>query len=179
MKQLLDDPIYRAYMKRAPANREPHNPAPAWQLWVETAEHKWLTKTYASYVDGWRAGVARYRLGDDFTLTSRRVFYAPPGEWYRVKVRRQKAYVNPSTGEVRTHDVQTRWRQTWFWDDLNLNWCGRCRRPVVWMPLFSFHHALKRLPAVTEEDNYRCIICGIRWIAQPDISQMVKMEPKP
>ena len=47
------------------------------------------------------------------------------------------------------------------------------------MPLFADHHALRRLPAVTDDDNFRCLICGIRWIAQPDISNMVKMEPKP
>jgi hypothetical protein len=179
MRTLLDDPVYRAYVKRVPPIPDKHNPLPAWQLWIETPEHKWLTKNFLTYADAWRVGVARYKTGCDFTLTSRRMFYAPPGEWYRVRTKRRTPYKNPHTGEVRTHDVVTRWRQTWYWPELDLNWCGRCRRPTYWMPLHDGHHALRRLPAISPDDNYRCLICGIRWIAQPDIAQMVKVEAKP
>ena len=106
--------------------------------------------------------------GYDPTITSRRVFYAPPGEWYNVKVR-----LNKPTPSGKTHRIETRWRQLFFWDT-GLEWCGRCRRPVYWMPLFADHHALKRYPAVSEEDNRRCTICGIRRVAMPPIVQMEK-----
>lgn len=175
MRSLLDDPIYRAYMKKSPPIPDRHNTSPRWQLWIETPEHKWLTRQYTTYADAWRVGVGRYRAGDDFTPTSRRVFYAPPGEWYNVRVKLTTPRKNPHTGEMTTHRVEERWRQTFTWPERDLNWCGRCRRPVYWMPLFTSHHALRQFPVVTDEDNFRCIICGIRWISQPDISQMVKV----
>lgn len=178
-RALLEDPVYRAYMKKVPPTQ--HNiSTPPWQMWIETPEHKWLTGLRNTYVDAWKVFVSQHRAGNDPTITSRRVFYAPPGEWYKVKVRGQRRPTpgDPSTVQLR---IETRWRQKWFATDygLDLHWCGRCRRPVYWMPLFSQHHALRRFPAVTEEDNYRCTICGIRWIAQPDIDQMVRIEAKP
>lgn len=177
IRALMDDPQYRAYMKRMPTTHPANTTGEPWQIWVETPAHTWLTKTYATYRDVWPVFLGRFRDPDkahDVTITSRRVFYAPPGEWYKVKVRLAKP-----TPSGTTHRIELRWRQTFHWDGYDLHWCGRCRRPSYWMPLFSNHHALRRLPAVSTEDNHRCIICGIRWITQPSIDQMVKMEAIP
>lgn len=174
MAALLEDTQYKGYLKRVPPAHQANNTGEPWQLWVETPDHKWLTRTYGSYADIWPVFVRQHRAGNDVTITSRRIFYAPPGEWYRVKVRKDRIVPGQPT-----HRIETRWRQTFFWEGADLHWCGRCRRPVYWMPLFSNHHALRRLPAVSDEDNMRCIICGIRWIATPDISQMTKLEVKP
>lgn len=181
MRALMDDPAFRAYMKRVPPAHPANKTGEPWQVWVETPSHTWLTGTYATYREVWPVFLGRFRdpsKAHDVTITSRRVFYAPPGEWYRVKVRKQRRPTpdNPATSHV---VVEHRWRQTFFWDGSDLHWCGRCRRPSYWMPLFTNHHALRRLPAVSTEDNYRCIICGIRWITQPDINQMMTMEVKP
>lgn len=173
MRALLEDPLYRAYVKRAPRAHQANATGEPWQLWVETGNHKWLTKTYHTYAEAWPVFVRQHRSGNDPTITSRRLFYAPPGEWYRVKVRRARQIPGQPT-----HNIEWRWRQLFFWPETDLHWCGRCRRPVFWMPLFSSHHALRRMPAVSEEDNYRCTICGIRWIANPSIEQMTKMEAK-
>jgi hypothetical protein len=179
MRTLMEDPTYRTYMKRVPpghtANRAGSgNP---WQLWVRVGGGtRWLTRTYPTYRDVWPTFVAKLKADDhDPTITSRRVFYAPPGEWYDQKVRKARRPTpdNPKPSHV---VVERRWRQLFFWDSVDLHWCGRCRRPVVWMPLFADHHALRRFPAVTDEDNYRCIICGIRWIAMPDIKHMDRIE---
>jgi hypothetical protein len=179
MAYLMEDPLFRAYMKRVPpahnANREGSgNP---WQLWVQTADHRWLTKCYPSYRAVWPIFVKRLRSTDDPTVTSRRVFYAPPGEWYDQKVRKPRRPTpdNPKTSQI---VVERRWRQTFHWDGYDLHWCGRCRRPSYWMPLFSNHHALRRQPVIAEDANMRCIICGVRWITQPSIEQMEKMEAK-
>jgi hypothetical protein len=157
MGALMEDPLFRSYMKRVPpahnANREGSgNP---WRLWVRSGT-KWLTKDYP---------------------TSRRVFYAPPGEWYDQKVRKPRRPTpdNPKTSQI---VVERRWRQLFFWEGYDLHWCGRCRRPSYWMPLFSNHHSLRRSPAIAEDANIRCIICGIRWCSMPDITQMERMEPK-
>lgn len=170
MASLLSDPIFRAYMKRVPPRHQANLTGEPWQLWVETADHKWLTRTYASYGDVWPVFVKQHRAGNDPTITSRRLFYAPPGEWYTVKVRLAKP-----TPSGTTHRIERRWRQTFHWDGYDLHWCGRCRRPVYWQPLHHQHHALRRQPAVADEDNVRCGICGIRWIALPSIDQMVRL----
>lgn len=176
IKELMSDPIYRAYMKKAPAP-DAHNPNPAWQLWVNPEGNRWLTATYQEYRDGWPMFVTQFKQGREVTLVSRRTFYAPPGEWRTVKVRLDRPRVNQTTGKVTTHRIEQRWRQTFKWDllDPRAEWCGRCRRPVQFRPLFETHHALKRFPVVSDEDNMRCPICGIRRTAQPHLDQMVRL----
>lgn len=177
IRTLMEDPLYRAYMKRIPPRHAANASGEPWQVWVETRDHRWRTGTFSTYPDVWRVFVKNLRDTDavhDVTITSRRLFYAPPGEWYRVRVKRDRP--TPS-GE--THRIETRWRQTFVWPERDLHWCGRCRRPVFWMPLFESHHALRRQPTVAPDDNFRCVICGIRWIATPDIAQMTKLEAKP
>ncbi len=181
MRSLMEDPIFRAYMKRVPPAYGVNVAGTPWQIWVETPAHKWLTQVYPTYRDVWPPFVRKLRdpeFTGDVTITSRRVFYAPPGKWYRVKVRRPRRPTpdNPATTKL---VIEPRWRQTFFWDGTDLHWCGRCRRPVYWMPLFANHHALRRMPAITEDDNVRCVLCGIRWITMPEVPQMVKMEAMP
>lgn len=168
MRDLMEDPAYRAYMKKVPPI--PPNPNPAWQIWV-SQDNRWLTGTFRTYQEVWPVFVKRYReRAGDPTITSRRTFYAPPGEWYKVKVKRSTP--TPTGG---THYIEERWRQTFTWPDAFAEWCGRCRRPVEFRPLFETHHALKRMPVVSDEDNIRCPICGIRRSAQPRLEHMVRL----
>lgn len=175
MRSLMRDPLYRAYMKRIPpahnANRA--GSGDPWQIWVNRGKGRWGTAFRETYADAWRVFVHHFRAEDDrdVSIISRRVFYAPPGEWYDQKVRRPRRPTpdNKATSHI---VIEPRWRQTWFWEGVDLHWCGRCRRPVYWQPLFPDHHALRRLPAVSEEDNYRCIICGVRWVTTPSIDRM-------
>jgi len=174
MRTLMEDATFRAYMKRVPKlprNLRTGNP---YQLWVNR-NGSWGTALKPTYAEAWKVFVHHYKASKDdhrdVTLVSRRVFFAPPGEWYRVKRRSERA----SARWV----LEWRWRQTFFWDGTDFAWCGRCRRPTFWQPLSEAHHALRKSPAIAEEDNYRCHICGIRYIATPTIEQMVKMEVKP
>lgn len=173
MRELMNDPVYRAYMKRVPP--VDFNPNPAFILWVDSGNNRWLTSTFQDYRAVWPVFVAQHKLGRDATITSRRTFYAPPGEWRRVKVKLATPRKNPHTGEVTTHRIEDQWRQTFTWPDWREEWCGRCRRPVQFVPLFETHHALRRFPVVSDEDNMRCPICGIRRSAQPPLSHMVKL----
>jgi hypothetical protein len=168
----MDDPIFRAYMKRVPPMAHALSHGEPWQLWIRRENGQWQTKRYATYREVWPVFIKLFRNSpeDDPTITSRRVFYAPPGEFYKVKVRRTKP--TPS-GE--THRIEERWRQTFFWEGTDVHWCGRCRRPVFWQALWPGHHAMKRQPTMATEDNMRCVICGIRWIGQPSIEGMVKL----
>lgn len=175
MRELMDDPIYRAYMKKVPPTD--FNPNPAYVLWVNVDNtNRWLTGTFQDYRSVWPEFVKRHRAGNyDATISSRRTFYAPPGEYRTVKVKLATPRTNPQTGVVTTHRVEQQWRQTFSWDDWRDEWCGRCRRPVSFRPLFETHHALSRWPVVSDEDNMRCPICGIRRSAQPPVSHMVRL----
>jgi hypothetical protein len=179
MHELMTDPVYRTYMKTMPPAHPANTHGKPWQLWLRRSDGVWMTKQYPTYREAWPVFVKHYRTmpdypGLDITVTSRRVFYAPPGEWYRVKVRRPRrpTPADPSTSHV---VIETRWRQTFHWDGVGLEWCGRCRRPTFWKALPSTHHALRRMPAVSTEDNERCVICGIRRVGQPHIDQMVRL----
>ena len=181
MRALMEDPLFRQYMKitpRLPSALRTGNP---YQLWVDRGG-KWGTTLRSSYADAWKVFVHHYKASRDdhrdVTLVSRRVFFAPPGEWYRVKTKVPRR-PTPDNKQNWQWKLDWRWRQLFFWDDTDLHWCGRCRRPVFWLPLFESHHALRKAPAIAEDDNIRCNICGIRWIAMPSAEQMVKMERKP
>lgn len=174
MRSLMDDAVYRAYMRKVP----PHHPANThgdpWQLWLRTSEGRWKTGRYPGYRDVWPTFTTALRSPQaaDVCIVSRRVWYAPPGKYekYRARVTDRKTQ---TTSIVE----RTRWVTTFAWD-ASLSWCGRCRRPSHWMPLFSDHHALKRQPAVTTLDNLRCVYCGVRWIAQPELSEMERIIPR-
>jgi len=181
MRVLMEDPLFRQYMKippRLPKNLRTGNP---YQIWVNR-DGNWGTALKPTYADAWKVFVHHYKASRDdhrdVTLVSRRVFFAPPGEWYRVKVKTSRR-PTPDDKSTWQWKLEWRWRQTFFWEGHEFAWCGRCRRPTYWQPLGETHHALRRSPAIAEEDNYRCHICGIRYIAMPGIDQMVKMERRP
>jgi hypothetical protein len=180
MRALMDDPIFRAYMKTPPRPLHALKTGNPWRVWVDRGSGRWATAEYPSYLAAWRTFVQKYRAdpSQDITIVSKRVFYAPPGEWYKVRVRKPR---RPTPDDKSTTKVviETRWRQKFLWDGVDLHWCGRCRRPVYWMPLFPDHHALRKSPAISDEDNYRCLICGIRWITTPLIEHMEKIEARP
>lgn len=175
IRTLMDDPIYREYMKRVPPVAHANTSGEPWQIWVRTEDGKWLTRTFATYRDVWPVFVKRFRDPStaDVTITSRRVFYGPPGEYYNVKVRRPRR-PTPDDASTTKVVVEQRWRKLMTWD-AGLEWCGRCRRPVYWQPLFANHHALKRFPTITDDENMRCTVCGIRWCATPALDQMVRL----
>jgi hypothetical protein len=172
----MDDPIFRAYMKRVPPALHANALGKPWQVWVDLGAGRWRTGTFSTYREVWPVFVKHFKADDhrDVTITSRRVFYAPPGEWYKVKVRKKRR-PTPDNPQPTHIVIEERWRQTFYWEDVRLEWCGRCRRPSHWMPLFADHHALRRFPTVAPDDNRRCVICGIRWIAQPPLDQMERL----
>lgn len=166
MHELLDDPIYRAYVKRVPQTTVKGRPLPAlttgnpWQIWARTNDGKWKTGQFATYRDAWLIVVKGIRNVNvaDVALVSRRVFFGPPGHWEKYHAR------NPRTG---VSEVYERWVIDYHWDT-GLEWCPRCRRPSMFRRLNPSHHALRRQPTLTDDDPFRCVFCGIRRAAFPD-----------
>ena len=180
IRDLLDDTIYRAYVRQVPARTVTYagvtRPHPAftfpgaWGVWARTEAGRWRTGTFDAYPDAWRTTVKAYRNPDiaDVALVSRRVFYGPPGEWYKVRVK-----VPPRQGQPATTRIEERWRVTFHWDS-GLEWCARCRRPSAFRNLTPDHHALRHAIAISEDNGGgRCVFCGIRSAALPDIDTLI------
>lgn len=175
MHELLDDPVYRAYVKRVPATTTTAvgitKPHPAltigdpWQVWVRTTAGVWKTGRFHTYREAWSMTVKAYRSpsAQDVALVSRRVFFGPPGHWKSYKAR------NPRTDKIELYE---RWVFDFHWD-FQFEWCPRCRRPTQFRKLHRTHHALKRQPALTTDDPFRCVFCGIRRAACPDVDTLV------
>lgn len=168
MRELLDDPAYRSYVRKVPFIPTNLRHGDPWQLWVRTVRGTWKTGQFPTYADAWRSTVQRVKRDPDaadVALVSKRVFYAPPGVWedYKVRVKQE--------GKKPRIEVRSRWVTTLTWD-IGLDWCGRCRRPSRFMPLSERHHAIRKMAVMSPEDNLRCMFCGIRWCALPDTDAM-------
>jgi len=160
MAELLRDPTFAAYMEHPPHSRHPGLLMPgAWRLWAVTTAGGWKTKLYDDYPQrelNTLLGDSRVR---DVAVTSRRVFFSPPGEWeeYKVKV------TTPTGPRI---ELRERWVPTFRWDR-GLSWCARCRRPSLFMNWSPDHHALRLQPALTDDAPARCYYCGIRYAGLP------------
>jgi hypothetical protein len=167
---LLDDPVYRAYMKTVPRGHFALSYGDPWQIWLRTERGRWRTGMFSKYADAWRVLVKNYRRRDDvadIVLVSRRLFYGPPGEWRKVRVRVPARGNQPASTRI-----EERWFPTFTWD-AGLEWCGRCRRPTTFRRLYPDHHALRRQPCLSIEDSdVRCMYCGIRAYVTPSVSTM-------
>lgn len=173
IRDLMDDPVYRSYMRTPPVTIG--NPSltfgQPWQIWVQTRDDRWKTGRFSTYPQAFNmmARAVKAPNASDVALVSRRVFFPPPGVWeqYKVKVRRRDGSVVIETRE--------RWVQTFIFDDIRFEWCPRCRRPTEFRWLHWTHHALRQQPCLTEDDPHRCMYCGIRRVAVPDINALVRM----
>lgn len=182
IRELLDDPVYRAYIRTPPNTYVIHsgtthtNPAltvgQPWQVWVNEGDDRWRTGKFDTYPRAFNTVVRAHKSGrfDDIALVSRRVFFGPPGEWQEYKVRVR----NPRDKTTRI-EIRERWVYTFHWDPV-FDWCGRCRRPTSFRHLHWTHHALRKQPCLTDDDPYRCMFCGIRRVALPDIDVMTRID---
>lgn len=136
---LLEDPVYRAYLKQIPRLSPNLVHGEPWVVWARTTDEpaRWAKKMCTTYREAW--GVLRDAMGrpdryNDVAIVSRRQLFAPPENFY--------------------------------WD-YPFHWCSRCRRPSMFA-YRPKHHALKNAPVVSEDpDDRRCFYCGMRSCAMP------------
>jgi hypothetical protein len=135
--ELMNDPIYRAWIKRVP--KLPVNVAHG-EPWMIVAKRtseapgaSWATKKMTVYADAYRR-VRRMSLTDEFedlAIVSRRMLFRPPMDF--------------------------------TWNTNRYSWCGRCRRPSTFRFAYS-HFALRGAPVLAELDIHRCYYCGAREV---------------
>lgn len=159
MAELLYVPVFREYMEAHPTSRNPGLMRPgAWWVWARTTEGAWKRGTFDDYGRAW--DVARRYLDKpviaDVAVVSKRVLFAPPGEWRKFRQRRPDG----------SSTIVERWVPTYTVPP-GLTWCARCRRPSVFRNWSATHHALKLQPALTTDEPFRCYYCGIRRAGLP------------
>jgi hypothetical protein len=135
---LLEDPLFRAYMKQVPDLSPNLAHGSPWAVWARTTDEpaRWRGGKFTTYRDAWTATVKAVRNTDryqDVALVSLRQFFPPP--------------------------------EGFHWD-YNFEWCSRCRRPS-YFAYRPRHHALRNAPVLTSEDALRCFYCGVRHCAMP------------
>lgn len=132
LRALLEDATFRRYMKTIPRPHPLMQHGNPWQVWVRTTEGRWRTGLYPDYASAWRTAIAQMRK--------------PEMVGDVCVTSRRVLFAQPENLEI----------------PRGLTWCPRCRRPSYWAALSRHHHALKNQPAVAEDENHRCMFCGIR-----------------
>lgn len=101
---------------------------------IHTHELKWkraLCSTYSEAVDKAEWALDQNSLFRDVSIISRRRIFKQPSWIYSL------------------------------YDDAFSRWCGRCRRPTLYLEYGHSHPALKDAPVIVEYQK-RCYFCGAR-----------------
>lgn len=136
-RELMADPVYRAYAKKRPRLPLTVSHPGAWLVVAHRPPSDsgatWGTRTMDDYADAYRWVRDRVTVGvefDDAAIVSRRKLFTPPSGFR--------------------------------WDRNRYSWCGRCRRPTIFRHVAK-HHAL-RGAILTDDEPYRCYYCGAREV---------------
>jgi hypothetical protein len=159
MVELLDIPVFREYMEAHPTSRNPGLMRPgAWWVWARMTDGTWKRGTFDDYGRAWDVA-QRYLARDtvaDVAVVSKRVLFAPPGEWRKFRQRRPDG----------SSTIVERWVPT-YTVPIGLEWCARCRRPSTFRHWSATHHALRLQPTLATDEPLRCYYCGIRRAGLP------------
>ncbi len=102
IRELLDDPAYRRFMKQLPSP-EPKAIGLPWFVYAQKGQLQWRGKGFVTYADAWPTfvKVVRNDAYVDVALVSKRVLYKMPPEIAHI--------------------------MSWPFE-----WCPRCRRPTMY-----------------------------------------------
>jgi len=133
--ELLEDPIFREWLKKKPIVTVPGVQRP-WRLYIKLDGKQWARKEFALYASAYNYLLRRIKAGgvQDAAIHSKRQPFKPPV----VKVDGKKRWWPMPPGH---------------------RWCGLCRRPTKFAH-FRKHHALPVYLCSPYEK--RCSICGVR-----------------
>jgi hypothetical protein len=137
MRDLLDDPFFRPYVKTIPPLAPNLTAGTPWAVWARLRDGRWRGANVATYRDAWTIVVKAVRNPgyEDVSVVSRRQLFVP----------------TPTL----------RWNHhPWSYQ---YDWCGRCRRPTSYA-IRPNHHALRKTPVLTFDEPYRCYYCGARRV---------------
>jgi hypothetical protein len=133
----MDDPVYRAWVKRVPKLPENVAYGNPWMIVArrtsEAPGATWALKNMPVYADAYRRVRRMLATGEfeDVAVVSRRMLFRPPIGY--------------------------------SWNTNRYSWCGRCRRPSTFHFAYS-HFALRKATVLAEIDVHRCYYCGAREV---------------
>lgn len=144
MAELLEDPLYKAWLKKEPRITMPITQEKPWRVWVQKKRGgPWARADFKSYPKAWKFMRQHMKLGiHDCALGARVLFFKPPVVSKVSGGKKAKRYHVPGMpGQNPAH-----------------RWCPLCRRPTIWTT-FTKHHALPKHYKIA---GYvvRCAICG-------------------
>jgi hypothetical protein len=145
LRTLIEDPMFRTYMKKVPSLPRGLRHGNPWAVWVLLKSGKWRGGKFHTYQESWPVVVKALRSStvEDVSLVSLRWPFNPPEQYLRAHpgFKTSNTYVIDNVG--------------------GFDWCYRCRRPTEFLFCMR-HHALRKAAAITNEDPYRCFYCGVR-----------------
>lgn len=143
MRQLLEDPIYRAWIRKIPTARFFYPSGKPWRLWVQRETGGgWAMQDFKSYAKAFNHMNRLLKQGvHDAALGCKGEEFKPPVVKDK-KVNKRRYHIPAFPGQNAGH-----------------RWCGYCRRPTIFA-YFKRHHALPGRD-ITNYDR-RCAVCGHR-----------------
>ena len=115
LSSLIDDPIYRRYIRTPPRLAATLREGQPWQVWALSAAGRWRGGKFATYADAWPVVVRAMKAPAirDVSLVSRRQLFRMPDNLIHLVY-------------------------------YPYEWCPRCRRPTMY-ELFHKHHGMPTL----------------------------------
>lgn len=133
MRDLLDDPVYRKFVRTVPRLASNLAHGTPWAVWARKTDGRWMGGEFSTYADAWAVVVKKVRdtTFEDVAVVSKRQLF---------------------------RTIPAGYRPPWGFD-----WCSRCRRPTTYA-IRPGHHGLRKAPAITTDEPYRCYYCGARAV---------------
>lgn len=160
LRELLDDPIYKAYFTKIPKIPS-HIQGLPWKLMIlKPQETQWRTKRFATYPEAFKALKKVLPVAADATIN------CPPLDWQPpIRLARVKGKVH-ETGRLKGQPIMRAvvWKPQISGDLAAHHWCPYCRRPTVFQ-YYSIHPAMTKqrigaIGAAVDPTFLRCGICG-------------------
>jgi len=160
MSELVQDKVYNAFLDRPPKvpddrNRKHAYRTKPWVVYVKRHSNgKWGKREFWSYKKALKFFRHALQVGVyDATINNRRYWSAPPNRMVRLRGR----YVQDSQGKTvqATKLVEWKPKTELLLEQEDHEWCGYCRRPVVYKH-FGKHRMLGTVSPMID----RCCICG-------------------
>lgn len=137
---LLEDPIYRKWLKAPPRQPEGSYRQPPWRVWVQRRLNgPWAYKDFETYPKAFNWLIKRRLEFWDAAINCKVKDYRPPIVKKRANEKLVLRHYWPGVQDHR--------------------WCGYCRRPTLFKH-FAKHHNIRR-ELIIPYERY-CSVCGAR-----------------
>lgn len=159
-KELLQDRIYKEWVRRPPQFRSPPYTSNPWRCWVQRKhDGPWAYKDFPTYAQAFNRLIREFKDGawDGAVGCPSRTSPRPMVKrGMKPLFRDGKPVMDPKNPK---QQIMVANRVRWVVPENHL-WCPYCRRPTRW-GYYRRHHAMKSVGNI-DGSELRCRICGVR-----------------